>query len=105
PVAPSVHLLQLEETFRALRLLEATRFGVNRSVFQLSPLNDDIYLFELNPLPDDIQSVLAEPLNQMMSIYETGEGWIPDPRPNPMNAQNPFDALDEMIPTLARAYV
>jgi hypothetical protein len=48
---------------------------------------------------------VAEPLERMMSIYAIGDNsWMPDPRPNPTIAKNPFDILDEVQPLLAQAY-
>ena len=104
PVPPSVHHLQADETFRALQLLKATRSGVNETVLQVSPFLNELYLFDINPVSPEIQPFIAESLETMMAIYENGDGWIPDPRPDPAVSQNPFDALDEMMPLIARAY-
>ena len=103
PVAPSVHHLQADETFRALRLLEATRFGVNETILQVSPFNDEVFLFDINPVTPEIQPFVANSLDDMMAIYENG-AWIPELLPNPAESQNPFDVLDEMMPVVARAY-
>lgn len=104
PVPPSVHNLQADETFRALQLQQATSFGVNASVLQVSPFNNELFLFDIKPISSEVQTFVDNPLEEMMSIYENGDGWIPDPRPNPAESQNPFEMLDEMMPIIARAY-
>lgn len=105
PSLPAVHRLQADETFRALELLEATRFGVNDSVLQISPLYNELYLFALNPLADDLRASTAEPLRQLMEIYENGDGWQANPRPNPNIASNPFRIVNEVQALLAPAYI
>lgn len=104
PLPPSVHGLQADETFRAVQLQQATQFGVNTGLLQISPFNNEIYLFDINPIPPEMRAFADDSLEQMMRVYEAGEGWIPDPRPDPTVSQNPFELLDEMMPTIARAY-
>ncbi|GAB5491617.1 MAG: hypothetical protein Phog2KO_18320 [Phototrophicaceae bacterium] len=105
PTLASVHRLQEDEAVRALELLEATRFGVNETVLQLSPLDNNLYLFALNPLPDTMQSLLDESLEQVLEIYDSGEGWQIDPLPNPRIADNPFEIINEVQALLAPVYI
>src|SRR5690606_34755681 len=44
------------------------------------------------------------PLERMMELYQVGDGWLPDPRPNPTLSRNPFDLFTEIQPLLAQAY-
>jgi RHS repeat-associated protein len=105
PSLPAVHHLQEDETFRAFRLLEQLRYGTNSVIGQLSPLRNDFFLFDFNPIPDPIRQLSAKPLHQVMNIYETGDSWLPDPRPNPTRAGNPFNQIREIEPLLAQAYI
>ncbi len=104
PELPAVHELQADEAFRALQLLEATRYGVNASVLQVSPLNNELFLFELNPIPEDELSLVSEPLRQVMEIYENGDGWRANPIPDPNITRNPFTLINDVQALLAPAY-
>ncbi len=105
PIPPSVNQLQSDEIFRALELVRTTRYGVNEPIVQLSPLYNDLYLVALNPIPQEVQSLLAQPLDTMMSIYNSETGWQPDLIPQTMNNNNPFTVLDDLMLTLAPAYI
>jgi|GEM_PF-6070675 len=104
PELQQVNRAQEDEFFRLLQLQEALRYGTNDSLVQLSPYLDEVYLLELNPLPEELISLIADPLDMTMGIYESGEGWMPDPRPDPTVANNPFDILSDIAPEIARAY-
>lgn len=105
PLPPAVHRLQADDTFRAFQLLETLRYGTNTVVGQLSPLRDDFYLFDFNPIPDVMRQQSTQPLQRVMNIYETGDAWRPNPRPNPTIAHNPFDQIREIEPLLNQAYI
>ena len=105
PEPPRTHELQADETFRALELLDMTYYGTNQAVGRLSPLLNDFYLYQANPMPQTMRSLSASPLHNLMSNYEAGSGWLPDPTPQPFDAASPFQLLDDTAPLLARAYV
>lgn len=100
----SVRNLQADETFRVLEIIEALHFGTNDTVVQLSPYLDDIYLFELNPPPSYAQTVLTESLNNMMGMYESGEGWIPNLDPHLELSPARFQILEDIEPLVRQAY-
>jgi RHS repeat-associated protein len=100
---PDTALLQREDTFRAWQLLGATRYGINTTVGQLSPLLDTFYLMDTPAMPDAVQALIAQPTHQAMRLYSSAQGWQPDLTPNPEDAVNPFAALAEVEPLLAQA--
>jgi RHS repeat-associated protein len=105
PLPPSVQRRQADETFRALQLLDAINYSVNDVVAGASPLLHDFYLFDVRPMPQAMRHISAQPLDTMMNMYQSGDGWLPDPRTNPTIAQNPFDIVREVEPLLAQAYL
>lgn len=104
PDLQQVNRLQEDEFFRLLQLQEVITYGLNDSMIELSPYLDEIYILEINPAPDELRTLIAEPLDRTMAMYESGEGWIPDPRPDPTIAHNPFDILSEIAPVIRDAY-
>jgi RHS repeat-associated protein len=102
-LAPTVHGLQADETFRALELLNQTYYGSNEMVGFLSPMLSDFYMNEVNPMPESLRGLASQPLERMMAVYQNGR-WMPDPRPNPSVAKDPFDLIREVEPLLSQAY-
>ncbi|MEM9951281.1 MAG: RHS repeat-associated core domain-containing protein [Chloroflexota bacterium] len=96
---------QSDEYFRALELVDATRFGVNTPIVELSPFYDDLYLFELNPIPEAINALRSESLAQAMSLYENNSSWQPDITPTPSQQNNPYLVLDDLIRKIAPATI
>ncbi|MEO1287798.1 MAG: RHS repeat-associated core domain-containing protein, partial [Chloroflexota bacterium] len=96
---------QSDEYFRALELVNATRFGVNTPIVELSPFYDDLYLFELNPIPEAINALRSESLTQAMSLYENNGRWQPDITPTPSQQNNPYLVLDNIIRKIAPATI
>ncbi|MDQ7036077.1 MAG: RHS repeat-associated core domain-containing protein [Anaerolineae bacterium] len=105
PLPPAVHRRQADESFRALQLLDETRYGVNAVVARSSPLLNDFYLFDLNIMPEAIVNLDAQALNTVMDVYTGGDAWLPDPRTNPTVALNPFAILSDVEPLLAQVYL
>ncbi len=103
PAPPATHQLQADETVRALQLLDDMYYGINETVLQVSPLYDELYLLEANPVPATVREQVADPLRQMMSIYEHGTGWLPDPRTDPAVPLDAFSLLHESENLLAQA--
>lgn len=105
PAPPSVHQRQADEAFRLLRLLMATRYGINSSTLQLSNLREQLFLQELNPVPEFAQQEAGMPLANLMDYYNSENGWQTMPVPTASTPVNPFAFLHTMETQLARAYV
>ena len=105
PLPPAVHRAQADESFRAFELLKTLRYGTNATVAEIAPQLDNLYMFGINPMPQPVRDLSIEPLDAVMSIYHEGDGWLPDPRTNPIVPRNPYTILEETQPLLAQAYI
>jgi RHS repeat-associated protein len=101
----TVQSLQSEEMLRALYLLEAIRYRANDVVGRMDPLLTDFYLYDLNPMPATARIREAAPLRQILALYESGDGWLPNPIPDPTQAVDPFRLLDEVQAHVMRGMV
>ncbi len=95
-VPQSTQRLQSDETVRALYLLESLRYQTNAVVGRMDPLLTDFYLYDLHPMPSAARARESAPLHRVLSLYESGGSWLPNPLPDPTRAADPFTLLDDV---------
>ena len=102
PLPPDTRSYQEAEMVRPLSLLAMIGYGSNDTTALLDPSLEDFYVGVAHPAPASAIDTAAKSIQQLLSLYESGNSWQTDLRPQPQVHDNPLAILSTVQPLIQR---
>lgn len=100
PLQPDTRALQEAEMVRPLYLLAMTSYGSNQTTALLAPSMETFYIGVSNPAPERVMERQAAGIQQILALYESGNSWRTDLRPQPQTHDDPLAILGMVEPLI-----